>query len=49
MKASKAYIALFTCATTRAVHVSLCKETTVKEFKRTLKEFVARRGSPKLV
>jgi hypothetical protein len=44
----KAYVALFTCSTTRAVHLSLCKEMTFTEFKRVMKNFVARRGSPKL-
>ena len=43
---SKAYVALFTCASTRAVHLRLCKDLTTEEFKRGLKEFVARRGSP---
>ena len=42
----KAYVALFTCASTRAVHLRLCKDMTAEEFKRGLKEFVARRGSP---
>lgn len=46
---SKAYIALFTCASTRAVHLRLCKEMTAEEFKRGLKEFVARRGSPEQI
>ena len=44
----KAYVALFTCSTTRAVHLRLCKEMTFTEFKRVMKNFVARRGSPKL-
>ena len=46
---SKAYITLFTCASTRAVHLKLCKDMTVMEFKRGLKEFVARRGAPELI
>ena len=46
---SKAYVALFTCASTRAVHIRLCKDMTAEEFKRGLKEFVARRCSPKLI
>ena len=37
---------LFTCASTRAMHLKLCKDLTVREFKRSLKEFVARRGLP---
>lgn len=43
----KAYVVLFTCASTRAVHLRLCKDLTTNEFKRSLKEFVARRGLPK--
>ena len=45
-KTQKAYIVLFTCTTTRAVHLKLCKTITAEEFKRSLKEFVARRGTP---
>ena len=45
----KAYIALFTCTSTRAVHLKLCKDLTAPEFQRALKEFVARRGSPQLM
>ena len=37
---SKAYITQFTCASTRAVHLKLCKDMTVMEFKWGLKEFV---------
>lgn len=46
---AKAYIALFTCAATRAVHLKLCKDLTAKEFQGALKEFVARRGTPRLM
>jgi len=42
----KAYVALFTCASTRAVHLKLYKDLTVREFKRSLEEFVTQRGSP---
>ena len=45
----KAYVALFTCASTRAVHLKLCKDMTAEEFKRGLKEFVVRRGAPDLI
>ena len=45
----KAYVALFTCASTRAVHLKLCTDMTVIEFKRALKEFVARRGAPQMM
>jgi hypothetical protein len=44
----KAYVTLFTCAATRAVHLKLCKTMAAEKFKRTLKEFVARRGMPGL-
>ena len=46
---SKAYVALFTCASTRAVHLRLCKDLTAGEFRRGLKEFLARKGSPNLM
>ena len=46
---NKAYIALFTCATTRAVHLKLSKDLTAREFKRTLKEFIGRRGTPRQI
>ena len=40
----KAYIALFTCATARAVNLKLCENLMANCFKRALKKFVARRG-----
>ena len=43
---AKAYIALFTCTSTRAVHLNLCHELSSVEFQRALKEFIARRGCP---
>ena len=46
---AKAYVALFTCSATRAVHLKLCKDLTADEFKRTMKEFVARRGTPRMM
>ena len=45
----KSYVALFTCASTRAVHLKLCKDLSAQEFKRTMKEFVARRGPPQVM
>ena len=42
----KAYIALFTCASTRAVHLQLCRDLSSIKFQRALKEFIARRGCP---
>ena len=46
---SKAYIALFTCASIRAVHLKLCPDLSAKEFQRALKEFVARRDCPQII
>ena len=48
-KIGKAYVVLFICSSTRAVHLKLCKTQSAIEFKKTLKEFVARRGSPRLM
>ena len=45
----KAYITLFTCAVTRAVHLELAKGLTAAEFRRNLEKFVARRGTPNLL
>ena len=45
----KCYIALFTCATTRAVYLKLCRTAAQDEFQRILKEFVTRRGFPRMM
>ena len=45
----KAYIALFTCAATRAVHLKVCLDMTAIVFKIALKEFIARRGAPQII
>ena len=45
----KAYITLFTCAMTRAVHMELAKDLIAAEFHRNLEKFVARRGTPNLL
>ena len=44
----KCYIALFTCASTRAVHLELTPDLTAKSFLRVLKRFFGRRGIPNL-
>ena len=46
---AKAYIALFTCASTRAVHLKLCRDLPATDIQRALKEFVARRGCPQTI
>ena len=43
---AKSYVALYTCATTRAVHLDLLTDMTAEEFKRSLTEFIAKRGNP---
>ena len=48
-KMENAYIALFTCAATRAVHLKLCENSKANCFKRALKEFAACRGVTKLI
>lgn len=45
----KSYIALFTCATTRAVHLELVRDLTTETFLMALRRFIARRGIPKTV
>ena len=45
----KAYVALFSCATSRAVHLDLLEDMTTEEFQRTMKEFMARKGIPSLL
>ena len=43
---SKAWICLFTCCVTRAVHLDLIADLTTSAFLRSLKRFTARRGLP---
>ena len=46
---NKAYIVLYTCASSRAVHLDLVPRLTTKVFVRSFKRFIARRGVPNLV
>ncbi|XP_028404074.1 uncharacterized protein LOC114526746 [Dendronephthya gigantea] len=46
---AKAYVILFTSACTCAVHLGLCRNLSMEEFKRSLREVVERRGSPKVM
>ena len=45
----KAYIALFTCCVTRAVHLDLVIDLTATSFVRCFRKFVARRGTPSMI
>jgi hypothetical protein len=42
----KAYITLFTCATTRAIHLELCTDMSTNKFLMALQRFVGRCGIP---
>ncbi len=46
---SKTYIALFTCATSRAVHLELVENLQADTFIRCLRRFICRRGMPRLI
>ena len=43
---SKSYVALYTCAITRAVSLQLLPDLTASEFQHSLKLFIAKRGTP---
>lgn len=45
----KYYVCLFTCATTRAVHLELAKDLTAQTFINLLRRFIARRSSPTVI
>lgn len=40
---------LFTCLSTRAVHLEVCPDTTIPAWLNALERFIARRGSPKTI
>lgn len=44
--ATKCYITLFTCATTRALHLELCSDMSTDKFLHAFQRFVGRRGVP---
>jgi len=43
---SKVYVCLFTCASTRTVHLELCKGSVVQDFLLAFRRFASRRGLP---
>ena len=43
---SKAYVCLFTCCSTRAVHLELCNDLSVSSFLLLFRRFASRRGLP---
>ena len=45
----KAYILLFSCSVTRAVHIELVSNLTTTEFIKSFKRLISRRGKPKIV
>ena len=49
IQVSKVYICLFTCGSTRAIHIELTLSLTTQAFIRCLRRFVARRGFPELI
>ena len=46
---SKAYLTLYACSLTRAVHLDLLKSLGTTDFLASLKRFIARRGRPEIV
>ena len=45
----KAYVLIFTCATSRAVHLELTRSQTAEEFQRKLNAFITRRTRPEKI
>ncbi|KRX98369.1 hypothetical protein T4E_7728, partial [Trichinella pseudospiralis] len=48
-KVNKNYICLFTCMTTRAVHLEVVSEVTALRLLQALRRFIARRGKPRIL
>ncbi|KRZ08868.1 hypothetical protein T11_6981 [Trichinella zimbabwensis] len=48
-KVNKNYICLFTCMTTRAVHLEVVSEMTAPRLLQALRRFIARRGKPRVL
>ncbi|KRZ96781.1 Uncharacterized protein T08_13947 [Trichinella sp. T8] len=48
-RANKAYVCIFTCMTTRAVHQELLREQTTHSFLQGLRRFISRRGRPRVI
>ena len=48
-KVSKYYFCIFTCATTRAIHLELARDMTAETFLHLLRRFIARRSRPSLI
>lgn len=46
---AKSYVALFTCAVTRAVHLELVSDLSTENFLLALKRFISRRGLCKVI
>ena len=46
---SKAYVAIFSCCVTRAVHLELVEDLSAEAFRRCLRKFAARRGMPVMI
>ena len=45
----KCYVLIFTCATSRVVHLELMKSQTEEEFQRKLNSFITRKTRPRLI
>ena len=48
-KSNKTYVAIFSCAVTRGMHLALVKDLSTNTLKNELKKFIARRGAPSLM